>query len=68
MCIHATDSRYRNSPAPRIRSATTAPGQTPNSTGAVNHLRIVADSIYYGLALLRSNLVHAAMLTTGEAA
>jgi DNA-binding transcriptional LysR family regulator len=35
-----------------------------------NHLRIVAeaDSIYYGLALLRSNLVHAAMLTTHAAA
>jgi DNA-binding transcriptional LysR family regulator len=34
------------------------------------HLRIVAeaDSIYYGLALLRSNLVHGAMLTTSEAA
>lgn len=35
-----------------------------------NHLRIVAeaDSIYYGLALLRSNLVHAAMLTTHASA
>lgn len=35
-----------------------------------NQLRIVAeaDSIYYGLALLRSNLVHGALLTTQAAA
>lgn len=35
-----------------------------------SRLRVVAevDSIYYGLALLRSNLIHGALLTTGAAA